>query len=447
MKKWMRKLCGSSLVLVLVLGMLTSVTVLAKGEPSVTVTGIPTVEVQAGDAVELQIKVDGVEGYTDLRYTLEGPFGDAGFVNGDIGEDGTATISTTIMETTRSSEECELYVSALDENGERVFGICNQEFTLYIVQPKLTIVSGVPQGEIYAASPITVQVKAENLDPNEKYFVSVSGLSGSEEVDITDGQTVEVSGKVSPFDDEDSYFEIWLYQVTGEGEWDYEEVCRLESSHYQTKAKVELTDLKWNPIKEAVAGTAYPFSVTVRNLIDEDIPDLAIEAGASAHVLEGWRSEISYALQDGVSASGRTAYIANLKAGEAVTIEGTITFPANAVGDGSYLSVSLIEDNDYIAYLATNEQENGVFQIVAAGSGTKPSEGNGGQGTDTTNTNGQNTNTQNANTQNANGQTAKTDAASSTVKTGDTAPLMATVAVMLVSVCAIAVVIRRRQMN
>ena len=442
MKKWMRKLCGSSLVLVLVLSMMLSVTVLAENEPTLTVTGIPTGVVKAGDTVELQIKVEGVEGYTNLRYSLDGPFGSAGFVDGEIGEDGTAVISTTIMETTVAVAECGLYVSADDENGVRVFNICNQEFKLNFTQntaqPKLTIVSGVPQGEIYTATPITVRVKAENLDPNEKYFVSVSGLwNGSERADITDGETVEVSGKTSIFESDDEYFEVSLNQVTGEGDWDYEEVLCVESSHYQTKARVELTDLKWNPVEKVVVGTAYPFSVTVRNLIDEDIPNLAVEVGTPRHIdgIKPWSPEVTFVLRDGISAKGQTVTIANLRAGESLTIEGSIIFPADAVGDATHVGVALVEDNDYIANLDTREE--GSFVIVAAGSGANPGEGNGSQGTGTQGSNGQKTD----------GQKTDGQAAGSTVKTGDTAPLMATVAVMLISVFVIVTVARKRQMN
>ena len=439
MKKWMRKLCRSSLVLTVVLSLMMSVTALAEGDPAMTVTGIPDDEVKIGDTVTLEIKLEGAEEYENLSYSLTGPFGESGFVEGDIDE-GTATIQEKVQKTDLSEEECYLVVSGDDKDGDYVFGIFEKKFTLKIAQPKLTIVSGVPEGTVYADMLIEVGVKAENLEPGEKYIVYTSGLSDSDEVvEIKEDEVAYVRGRVSSYGEEKSSFSVILCKVTGSGEWDYEEVCETESSYYEVLQTVRLTNLKWNYVKEMAAGTAYPFSVTVENLIDEDNPGLVINTGASAHV-DGlvWEPQVTYTPQEGITVNEYgDAVIGNLKAHTSATIEGTITFPKEAVGDSTYLRVALFGEGDSnIDYLRLSDNNDDIFSIVDAASSLNPgnSQGNG---------------TQDANIQNAGGQKTNGQAADArrAAQTGDSTPLLATITVMMIAAAIVVITARKRHMN
>lgn len=137
----------------------------------------------------------------------------------------------------------------------------------------------------------------------------------------------------------------------------------------------------------------------------------------------------------------QAAIAQKLKAHMSVTIEGTITFPKEAVGDGTYLGVALFGEGDSsIDYLRLSDNNEDVFQIVDAASGSKPGTGeNNGQGTGTQGTNGQN-----AIDQKTDGQTTT---AQGTVKTGDSTPLLATITVMMIAAVIVVMAARKRQMN
>ena len=181
------------------------------------------------------------------------------------------------------------------------------------------------------------------------------------------------------------------------------------------------------------AGTAYPFSVTVENLIDEDIPGLVINTGASAHV-DGlvWEPQVTYTPQEGITVNEYgDAVIGNLKAHTSATIEGTITFPKEAVGDSTYLRVALFGEGDSnIDYLRLSDNNDDIFSIVDAGN----SQGNG---------------TQDANIQNAGGQKTNGQAADArrAAQTGDSTPLLATITVMMIAAAIVVITARKRHMN
>lgn len=131
---------------------------------------------------------------------------------------GAAMVCSLILPVTAYAEEAEVKVteSPTDETPETP------------KTPTVTV-TGVPTEPVYATSKVTLQVKAENLDPKEKYFVTVS------------------------------------------------------------------------------VGTAYPFSVTVKNVSDADINNIEVGANAPAHsVNNGWSAKevIVFSEQEGLTSTG-----------------------------------------------------------------------------------------------------------------------------------------------
>ena len=206
---------------------------------------------------------------------------------------------------------------------------------------------------------------------------------------------------------------------------------------------IELT--QWNPINEAVAGTPYPFAVTVTNNTDSPLKDITVTAGGLNFFTElyHWKAIIDYEAMEGVTIDSPDAVIQSLAPKASVTIKGTITFPAESIGDDTHLYID-VSCNDFEDYLNGygNLTDSYHFPIVASpSSGNQGGQGNGSQGFAGQNTNGQNTGTSTAVVDNV----ANTANASSVVKTGDPAETAAPLAALLIAASAIVIDLRKRR--
>ena len=333
-----------------------------------------------------------------------------------------------------------------DENDEIII----EEYPLLRIAqlgaPTVEIIDGVPDEPVYAASKMPIKVEVSNLNPEKTYFVSTgmvrSGLiTGKESVELTLAhRALEFPGEAE--------VTVTLYEVTAlteGGEIDeYEDVCESGTKEYEVMERVSVK-LDFTLMEEAVVGQAYPFSVTVTNHSDEDLSNLCLNSYSPRHILEvPWKAEFAYELQDGMEQNEEYSgmvYLPTLKAGETITVKGTITWPKNAAGDASFLVVSVesVEDGENYQLAWADKGREEIIRIVEkAGAGSQPGTNQPGTSQPETNQNG---NGQAGGNQNAqNNQSTQNNVP----KTGDTASVTGTMAALLVAAAAIVAVMKKR---
>lgn len=439
MKKIMRRLGGLFLVLTLMLS--ASVTALAEGDGDgglveYSISGIPEGTVKVGDTITVQVSITDAKGYSDFKYSFDGPFESSGFVEGDF-DGNSATITATIYETSEPSMDWSLSVSGVKDGNSDRKRVLYKEGTISIQQPKLTILSGVPTGSVVAGSKAEIQVKAEGLNPNKTYSVEVSGLTADQGTAQTitrqEEAVITFSGRVSEYASTDACFDVYLYETTGSGD-DISEsyVTGVTSSSFEITERVKLS-LSWKMVDQVAAGTAYPFSVTITNVSGTDMRDIYLDTYTPWHTKQ-WSATVTCKPQEGVTVNGAIAAIAELKAGDTITIQGTVVYPAEAAGDTTHLATYLYEMEDGNEILIANAETRAhQHLIVAEGSGEKPGQQTGSQ-----------TGSQNQSGQAASKNGADSGAQAKAARTGDTAPVAGVFAALLVSVFAMIVAVRKK---
>lgn len=322
-------------------------------------------------------------------------------------------------------------------------------------------VTGVPEDAIMAGSELnlTFTIDSEAVECYTDLYLAISGpftstMGTTDEdgyitinLENTEPVTVPVTINSDAYPGE-SLGEVDLYGTyvdpetgaSGESDiigWNFFDLT------IQQIFSIELT--QWNPINEAVAGTPYPFAVTITNNTDSSLKDITVTAGGLNFFTElyHWNAIIDYEAMDGVTIASPDAVIQSLAPKASVTIKGTITFPAESIGDNTHLCIDVscngFEDN-LNGY--GNLTDSYHFPIVASpSSGNQGGQGNGSQGSTGQNTNGQNTSTSTAVVDNV----ANTANASSVVKTGDPAEAIAPLAALLIAASAIVIVLRKRR--
>lgn len=324
-------------------------------------------------------------------------------------------------------------------------------------------VAGVPEDAIMAGSELKLTFsfdsKSEKVEDYTYFYFVISGpftsIMGTTDgngyitinLENTDSVTVPVTINLDAYPGE-SGGEVDLYGIdvnpeTGEaGEPEFIDWNSFDLTIQQIFS-IELT--QWNPINEAVAGTPYPFAVTVTNNTDSPLKDITVTAGGLNFFTElyHWNAIIDYEAMEGVTINSSDAVIQSLAPKASVTIKGTITFPAESIGDDTHLCID-VSCNGFEDYLNGygNLTDSYHFPIVASpSSGNQGGQGNGSQGFAGQNTNGQNTDTSTAVVDNV----ANTANASSVVKTGDPAETAAPLAALLIAASAIIIVLRKRR--
>lgn len=268
----------------------------ADTQPSVMVTGIPAGEVKIGSTFTADVKVENINlsEWDSLTYVLWGAFGgedDYGAVSGVIDmTNGTATISTPVTQAPESA--CEVSVWGIPTGGTDSEFICSREFNLTVAVPKITI-SLETQGEIYTAQTIEFKVKAENLDAAKTYMISGWGAI-VEDVDITGHESTEVTiPAVTDITPGDYTLGATLYEKTGTEGGEY--LADSNEIPYTVKSRTELS-LTWNQTGDVITGTAYPFSVTVKNVFGEEIENLMVNVNTPGHVAQNgsWTPQVDW---------------------------------------------------------------------------------------------------------------------------------------------------------
>ena len=305
-------------------------------------------------------------------------------------------------------------------------------------------VSGIPTTPVLAGSTITLTISVKGIKNLDDARVDIIGddvdssdilsfkSDGTQTGSVTFSIYAETGTKeltaslynVTIKEDEDGPYEDW-YHLS-----DYNFTIDVEEKPAEISA--ELTN--WAPISEAVVGTPYPFAITVTNITDYELTNIIIETYGLKWNKYDWEADITYSMQDNVTINGAVATILSLPVGRSITIEGTITFPANAIDEQTHLITNITyEDFTYTlnGYGARGDGDH--FPVVAAAS----SNSQNGQENIPKDTIKQASNDKSTNTIKLNENTGA-------VKTGDTAPVLVFCTALLVSLAAIIAIYRKR---
>jgi len=244
-------------------------------------------------------------------------------------------------------------------------------------EPTVTISS--PSTTIYAYEPIEFTITAANLDPAETYNLELVGEFydyGDEDTgsDITITGVTSYTWTLYP-----SFY--YIDEYVNSQTYAYAVLQNYEQGGWWTSQKIYFTilekpscslNLSWNNPTQLTTGTDYPFSVTVTNNSDQDISGLQLLSCVPTNLLDNnWTETIQYTLSDGMSidaSSSAKVNLPTLKAGESITVNATVNFPANAAGDTSHMSVTLYQAADGQepeAIASTSSDLNNEFVISA----------------------------------------------------------------------------------
>ena len=300
------------------------------------------------------------------------------------------------------------------------------------------VVTGGPSGSVHRGEEFTITITASNIARLDNANIRVDGSFESayynEEKDaivkkIEEGTLVNISITIPDSATGECSWCIDLY----DGE-DY--ITSSDYIEYSIQENISAS-LQWTKLKEAVAGTPYPFTISVKNISDKILDGIRVNAYASNHVIEGWHADVVYKINGKEIPDG---IIRDLGPGAEMKLDGTITFPANAVGDSTLLLVDIYDDvnsDNATIYLEGGGSENRTFPIVAVSSNQPGTAGNGNQGSAALNGDGQN----------SNGQIVKPQITTkeSAVETGDPASIAVTLTAMLIAFTSIVMVWKKRQ--
>ena len=299
-------------------------------------------------------------------------------------------------------------------------------------------VTGGPKGLVHRGDKFTITITASNIASLGDANIQVDGSFESEDYNEEKGAIVKEIEEGTPV----SISITIPDSATGECSWcidlydgeDY--ITFSDYIEYSIQENISAS-LQWTKLKEAVAGTPYPFTISVKNISDKILDGIRVNAYASNHVIEGWHADVVYKINGKEIPDG---IIRDLEPGAEMKLDGTITFPANAVGDSTLLLVDIYDDvnsDNATIYLEGGGSENRTFPIVAVSSNQPGTAGNGNQGSAALNGDGQN----------SNGQIVKPQITTkdSAVETGDTASIAVTLTAMLIAFTSIVMVWKKRQ--
>lgn len=297
---------------------------------------------------------------------------------------------------------------------------------------KIKTVSGVPaeSDTVWAGDELTLSVTVEGLNLGDVYCVETYSLvpyEGDAVKAIITGKetdTVVLKGCVDSETIQISLFKKEI--IDGEDEW----VWITDSKEYEIKLSDKLSaSMQWNSENPLVVGTEYPFSITVKNLYTQPLTNIEVYVFATRDLgLAEWDEIITYQPQEGVTISDGEAYITSLNANDTITINGTVRYPAAAVGDYTRMS-AMVAAGKAAVYTGAGDTP---IKIVAAGTPQNPT---GNQGADT-NVAGQNGNNQPGN--------SKVIVKAKAARTGDATPIVGVFTALLVSMAMIAIMMKKR---
>lgn len=297
---------------------------------------------------------------------------------------------------------------------------------------KITSVSGVPaeSDTVWAGDELTLSVTVEGLNSDEVYCVETYSL----ETEGGDAVSAEITGETTDTVELKGYIflesiEISLYKkeiIDGETEW----VWITDSGEYEITLSDKLSaSMQWNSANPLVVGTEYPFSITVKNLYTQPLTNIEVYVFATRDLgLADWDEIITYQPQEGVTISDGEAYITSLNANDTITINGTVRYPAAAVGDYSRMS-AMVAAGKAAVYTGAGDTP---IKIVAAGTSQNPA---GNQEADS-NVAGQNGNN--------NAGNAKVTVQAKAARTGDASPIVGVLTALLVSMAMIVIMMKKR---
>lgn len=299
-------------------------------------------------------------------------------------------------------------------------------------EPEITNVSGVPaeSDTVWVGDELTLEVTVDGLNPGDVYCVETYSL----ETEDGDAVSAEITGKTTDIVELKGYIfsesiEISLYKkeiIDGEEWWN--EVAASDEYEITLSDKLSAS-MQWNSANPLVVGTEYPFSITVKNLYTQPLTNIEVYVFATRDLgLAEWDEIITYQPQEGVTISDGEAYITSLNANDTITINGTVRYPAAAVGDYSRMS-AMVAAGEAAVYTGAGDTP---IKIVAAGTPQNPT---GDQWAES-NVAGQNGSNQAGN--------AKVTVQAKAARTGDAAPIVGAFTALVVSMAMIALMMKKR---
>ena len=183
---------------------------------------------------------------------------------------------------------------------------------------------------------------------------------------LVSGEAIKVDFKVKEWAADIIYLSADLYDA--DGYW-------VESAEEEMECIGMLTaSMVFEPTTTVVAGTTYPYSVTLTNQSDTAAKNINMKVYASWH-LQRWAATVTGETQEGVSFADGNFVIGEIPANSSITLKGTITFPTSAVGDSSHVIAAAYIGENLMASCGSEDDATGnddyYFKIVSASENIK----------------------------------------------------------------------------